>query len=256
METISSYFQDVDRLAWFMIALGVPTLVTTLIVPAPFGRYSHRSWGPLLPALPCWIVMEAPNLVAVAYFLSQVTLASLGIVKITLLAMFAGHYFNRTIVYPLRQTNRKPMPLLVPLSAFAFTSFNGYLQCKSLVESAAYAPDYHYGPQFVFGTVLFLCGMLTNTRCDNILLNLRQPGDSSYKIPRGGLFELVSGANYTGEIMEWLGFAVAAGTLPAAAFAAYTFSNIAPRAHKHHLWYLEKFEDYPEDRKAVIPGVW
>jgi hypothetical protein len=122
METISSYFQDVDRLAWFMIALGVPTLVTTLIVPAPFGRYSHRSWGPLLPALPCWIVMEAPNLVAVAYFLSQVTLASLGIVKITLLAMFAGHYFNRTIVYPLRQTNRKPMPLLVPLSAFAFTS--------------------------------------------------------------------------------------------------------------------------------------
>ena len=53
------------------------------------------------------------------------------------------------------------MPLLVPLSAFAFTSFNGYLQCKSLVESAAYAPDYHYGPQFVFGTVLFLCGMLT-----------------------------------------------------------------------------------------------
>ena len=131
-----------------------------------------------------------------------------------------------------------------------------HLLCKSLVESAAYAPDYHYGPQFVFGTVLFLCGMLTNTRCDNILLNLRQPGDSSYKIPRGGLFELVSGANYTGEIMEWLGFTVAAGTLPAAAFAAYTFSNIAPRAHKHHLWYLEKFEDYPKGRKAVIPGVW
>lgn len=30
-----------------------------------------------------------------------------------------------------------------------------------------------------------------------------------------------SGANYTGEIVEWLGFAIAAGTLPAAAFALY-----------------------------------
>jgi 3-oxo-5-alpha-steroid 4-dehydrogenase 1 len=256
METISSYFQDVNQLAWVMIALCLPTFAGTLIIPAPFGRYSHRSWGPLLPALPCWIAMEAPNLVAVVYFLSRTPLASLGFVNITLLAMFTGHYFNRTIVYPLRQTNRKPMPLLVPLSAFAFTSFNGYLQCKSIVESAAYAADYHLHPQFIFGTVLFLCGMFTNIQSDNILLNLRQPGDSSYKIPRGGLFEHVSGANYTGEIMEWLGFAIAAGTLPAAAFAAYTFSNIAPRAHKHHLWYLEKFEDYPKGRKAVIPGVW
>ena len=64
------------------------------------------------------------------------------------------------------------------------------------------------------------------------------------------------GANYTGEILEWLGFAIAAGTLPAAAFAFYTFSNIAPRAHKHHLWYKQKFEDYPSSRRAVIPGVW
>ncbi len=72
METLSHYFQDVNKLAWFMIALGVPTLITTLIIPAPFGRYSHSSWGLLLPALPCWILMEAPNLIAVAFFLDQI----------------------------------------------------------------------------------------------------------------------------------------------------------------------------------------
>jgi 3-oxo-5-alpha-steroid 4-dehydrogenase 1 len=256
MEAISPYFQDVNTLAWVMIALAVPTFAATLFIPAPFGRYSHASWGLLLPALPCWILMEAPNLVAVAYFLTQVSFSSLGIVKATLLAMFAGHYFNRTIVYPLRQTNRKPMPLLVPLSAFAFTSFNGYLQCKSIFESPPYDPHYPHSLQFIAGTVLFLCGAFTNVQADNILLNLRKPGETAYKVPRAGLFEYVSGANYTGEIMEWLGFAVAAGTLPAAAFALYTFSNIAPRAHKHHLWYLEKFEDYPKNRKAVIPGIW
>ena len=256
METISPYFEDVNKLAWFMIALGVPTLVATLIIPAPFGRYSHSSWGLLLPALPCWILMEAPNLVAVVYFLAKVPLSSLGIVKLTLLSMFAGHYFNRTIIYPLRQTNRKPMPLLVPLSAFAFTSFNGYMQCKSLLDSAPYDPNYHNSLQFIAGVMLFLCGMFTNVQADSILSNLRQPGETAYKVPRGGLFDFVSGANYTGEIIEWLGFAVVAGTLPAAAFAIYTFCNIAPRAHKHHLWYLEKFDDYPRKRKAVIPGVW
>ncbi len=159
MEHITPYLQDVNALAWCMIALGVPTLIATLIIPAPFGRYSNASWGLLLPALPCWILMEAPNLVAAAYFVSCVQVSSLGTVKLALLCMFVGHYINRTIIYPLRQTNRKPMPLLVPLSAFAFTSFNGYLQCKSIIESPPYAPDYHLSLQFVAGAVLFAAGM-------------------------------------------------------------------------------------------------
>jgi len=142
-----------------MIALAVPTLVATLLIPAPFGRYSDASWGPLLPALPCWIIMEIPNLIAAAYFAAQVQVSSLGVVKLTLLFMFVAHYINRTIIYPLRQTNRKPMPLLVPLSAFAFTSFNGYLQCKSIVESPPYSPDHHHSLQFIAGAVLFAAGM-------------------------------------------------------------------------------------------------
>ena len=53
---------------------------------------------------------------------------------------------------------------------------------------------------------------------------------------RGGMFEYVSGGNYASEICEWAGFALAAGTLPAAAFALFTFCNLAPRAHHHHRW--------------------
>jgi hypothetical protein len=41
------------------------------------------------------------------------------------------------------------------------------------------------------------------------------------------------------------------------AFAVFTTFNIAPRAFGHHAWYLEKFkDDYPKDRKALIPFVW
>ncbi|MDH5284165.1 MAG: 3-oxo-5-alpha-steroid 4-dehydrogenase, partial [Gemmatimonadota bacterium] len=32
-----------------------------------------------------------------------------------------------------------------------------------------------------------------------------------------------------------------------------TVANLAPRAWSHHRWYLEKFPDYPPDRKALIP---
>jgi len=28
-----------------------------------------------------------------------------------------------------------------------------------------------------------------------------------------------------------------------------------PRALTHHRWYHEKFEDYPKDRKAILPGL-
>jgi 3-oxo-5-alpha-steroid 4-dehydrogenase 1 len=71
------------------------------------------------------------------------------------------------------------------------------------------------------------------------------------------MFQYVSGANFFGEILEWTGFAIAAGTLPATAFAFFTFCNTAPRGAQHHANYLEKFkEEYPKDRKAVIPFLW
>jgi 3-oxo-5-alpha-steroid 4-dehydrogenase len=66
----------------------------------------------------------------------------------------------------------------------------------------------------------------------------------------------VSGANYFGEIVEWCGYALAAQSLPATAFAVFTFANTAPRAWRHHQWYQEKFDDYPKNRWAVIPFLW
>ena len=76
---------------------------------------------------------------------------------------------------------------------------------------------------------------------------------AGYKIPRGGCFEYVSGANYFGEMLEWCGYAVAANSLPAAAFAFFTISNIGPRGWQHHLWYKKHFLEYPKHRRAVIP---
>jgi len=106
------------------------------------------------------------------------------------------------------------------------------------------------------GVALFAVGFALNVHSDHRLRSLRAPGESGYKIPYGGGFTWVSAPNYLGEIVEWIGFALAAQTLAAWAFAAFTFANLAPRALANHRWYREKFPDYPGSRRALIPFLW
>jgi steroid 5-alpha reductase family enzyme len=111
-------------------------------------------------------------------------------------------------------------------------------------------------PRFILGMVVFFTGMAINWHSDAILINLRKPGETGYKIPMGGLFRWVSCPNLLGEVIEWVGFGILTWSLPGLVFAIWTFANVVPRAISHHRWYKEKFPEYPKDRKAVIPGIW
>jgi protein-S-isoprenylcysteine O-methyltransferase Ste14 len=102
---------------------------------------------------------------------------------------------------------------------------------------------------------LFAAGYALNRRSDRTLRTLRAPGETGYRIPRGGGFRWVSSPNYLGEIVEWLGWALATWSPAGLAFAVYTAANLAPRAVDNHRWYREKFPDYPADRRALVPYV-
>jgi 3-oxo-5-alpha-steroid 4-dehydrogenase 1 len=200
-----------------------------------------------------------------------------------LLALFVAHYVYRAFVYPMRLAPSSTlMPLYLSLLAFSFTTFNGSLQTLSLffVTPASDCPFYPLC--FYGGVLLALTGFYINFTSDNALMRLRQqratdskaetvsgstssasaaasPGAASakphYSIPRGGLFEYVSCANYTGECLEWVGWALAADfALPQVAFALFTLANLVPRALSHHSFYRARFGDrYPAARKAIIP---
>lgn len=100
---------------------------------------------------------------------------------------------------------------------------------------------------------MFLAGMAVNVTSDLTLVGLKAQG-GGYRIPQGGMFELVSCPNYFGEMVEWLGWAIMTWSWAGLGFFLYTCSNLVPRAIGNHKWYLEKFkEDYPRHRKAVIP---
>jgi steroid 5-alpha reductase family enzyme len=122
--------------------------------------------------------------------------------------------------------------------------------------NAAALTDRPFDGRFLGGLLLFTLGFALNLHSDHVLRSLRAPGETGYKIPFGGGFNYVSAPNYLGEVLEWVGFALAAQTLAAWAFAAFTVANLAPRALSNHRWYREKFPDYPARRRALIPFIW
>lgn len=137
-----------------------------------------------------------------------------------LLCAFCAHYFNRTFIFPMMIRGGKPTPFSVFIMALCFCLTNGWVQARSLTVHNTYPDAWLSDPRFIFGLALFACGMAINIHADHILINLRKPGETGYKIPRGGAFELVSGANFLGECLEWTGFAIACWCAPLAPSAA------------------------------------
>lgn len=140
----------------------------------------------------------------------------------------------RTLVFPVLIRGGKPTLLFTFVLAFLFCTFNGYLQSRYLSQFAVYAEDWVTHPCFLTGFALWLVGMVINIHSDHILRNLRKPGETGYKIPRGGLFEYVTAANYFGELVEWCGFALASWSLQGVVFALFTLSALFTRAKQHH----------------------
>jgi hypothetical protein len=133
------------------------------------------------------------------------------------------------------------------------------LQAQALCQFQSYPADYWYSAQFIVGAVLFCYGARINWQVDAHLTRLRQQS-AGYQIPVGGWFDAfgLSAPHYWGEMVQWMGFAVAANFSTAAvSFVIFTASNLIPRGVAHHAWYRQHFGDkYPVQRKAVIPYIW
>jgi len=200
-----------------------------------------------------WIIMETPILLSVCYFYlagSQPINAS-----IVLIGAFVLHYSHRALIYPHRiKTHGKRIPTSSVLLTMGFYTINGYLIGYYFGSLKSYPIEWLYDPRFIIGSVLFLAGFIINIQSDTILINLRGPNESGYKIPQGGFFKWVSCPNYFGEIIEWLGFALMCWSLPGVMYAMWVGITLVTTGLTAHHWYLKKFGDeYPKQRKAVIP---
>lgn len=248
-------FEQYTLFTWAWIALGIAVFIILNFITAPYGRHTKTTWGPLIDNKLGWFIMEFFLLVVLFYFILT-GINEQSIVNIIITALITIHYLDRSIIFPIRiQTKGKKMPLLIMIFALGFNLSNGFLFGYYLGNFKVYTLNWLTTPQFIIGTLIFITGAVINKYADTILINLRKPNETGYKIPYGGLFKYVSCPNLLGEIIQWFGFAVLTWSLPGLAFFVWTFANLVPRAISHHKWYLSHFENYPKERKAVIPFI-
>ena len=252
--TESTFFNFII-IAWFIA--GAITFVALFFVSAPYGRHINRTWGLTLKSKTGWIVMESTaHLTMAVCFLIGTNRNT--IPEIVFLLLWEAHYIHRAYIYPLHRKNgNKPMPLLVISLGFIFNTVNGYLNGFYIFTlSPGYENAWLADPRFITGVILFISGFVINRQSDQILHNLRNPGESTYRIANTGLYRWISSPNYLGEIIIWSGWALATWSPAGLAFLFWTIANLLPRARANHFWYQQQFPGYPSARKALIPKIW
>jgi 3-oxo-5-alpha-steroid 4-dehydrogenase 1 len=242
-----------------MIVAGAVVFFALCFINAGYGQYIDRRWGKAISNRVGWVIMELP--VVVLFFLYWVASErTFSPTPLVFFLLFNLHYCQRTFVFPLLIRGDDLMPLSIILFGMAFNTANAYMQGAwifHLSPADLYTPEWLTTPQFVVGVIVFLAGFVVNLHSDRIIRRLRGPGDIAFHIPRGGMFERVSCANYLGELVEWIGWAILTFSWSGLVFALWTFANLVPRARRNHTWYIEQFGDeYPHGRKRLIPFVY
>lgn len=250
--------QETFRLfLWGWMTLGLATFVVLLFVSAPYGRHQRQGWGPVMGARWGWVLMEVPCVVIMAVlFLHSSWIDNAA--GWCFFCMWEGHYIHRALIYPFRlQASQRTIPWAIVGLGVSFNMINVACNGIELFEmrvpsSAQLLWNWH----FICGLVIFVFGMTLNIHSDAILMHLRKGRENGgYKIPRRGAFRWLSCPNYSGEMVEWVGWAMATWSVSGSAFALWAAANLVPRALAHHRWYRGYFSDYPPQRKALIPFV-
>ena len=243
-----------DWVAYGTLALAPLVFAILFFIKAPYGRHIRQGWGPVLGNRMGWFIMESPAVFVFGGIL--ILYAQLNVTVIALFMMWQIHYCHRVFIYPWTLKAGKKMPWMILVMAVIFNTTNGYLNAWSIASQGdKYGDMWLSSPQFIIGLVVFFAGMTLNKVSDRQLARLgrERDGKGAYRIPYGLAYRWVSCPNYLGEIIQWTGWAIAVWSLAGWVFAVWTMANLIPRALAHHRWYRDSFEDYPPERRALIP---
>ncbi len=248
---------DIFLIVMSVTAAGV--FVALHFFEAGYGYLFDRRYGPPVPNKIGWVLMESPVFVAMC-ILWAASDRTWEVAPLVLFGLFQTHYLQRAFLFPLMMRGDSKMPLGIVAMGMLFNTLNAMMQGGWIfyVAPADYYADWFSRPYIYIGSVLFLGGMFINLQSDYIIRHLRKPGDTRHYIPHGGMFRYVSSANYFGELLEWIGFAVAAWSWAGAVFAWWTFANLAPRAASLYRRYEKEFgsEFTALKRKKIIPFIY
>lgn len=247
----------------FLAIMSITALVVFVslyFVTAGYGKFATKKWGPTVNNKLGWVLMEAPVFITMClllYFSNRPVSTAV----LVMFGLFQLHYFQRSFIFPFLLKGNSRMPLSIILMGVVFNILNAFMQggwlfyiCPEDMYNASWIST----PQFIVGTIIFFVGMFINIQSDSIIRGLRKPGDTKHYLPKGGMYNYVTSANYFGEIVEWTGFAILTWSLSGAVFAWWTFANLVPRAASIYDRYIAEFGQEVKDRnlKRVIPWIY
>ena len=250
-----------------MLIIGVVVWISLYFVDAGYGKMTSEKWGPAINNKIGWMLMECPVFLVVLYFWAK-SPVRFNVPYLLFFLFFELHYLHRTFIAPFLMRGKSKMPLAIMFFSVAFNLVNGYLQGKWLFELAPTHPDYQVlytqtwltDWRFILGSVIFFGGMALNWQSDYIIRHLRKPGDTKHYLPKGGMYNYVTSANYLGEIIEWMGWAILTWSLSGFVFFFFTMSNLVPRSHSIYKKYQNEFADEFEARrpklKRILPFIY
>ena len=243
-----------------MALVAVVVFVSLYFVDAGYGKFYHPKWGPSIDNHWGWFLMEVPVFIAMLV-LWLVSDRRDDIVRLVFLLLFELHYFHRSFIFPQQLRGHSRMPWTIVLMGALFNTLNALMQGGWIffISPADYYPaSWLTSLPFIAGTALFATGMYINIQSDSIIRNLRKPGDTAHYLPKGGMFRYVTSANYFGEFLEWVGFAILTWSWAGAVFALWTFANLAPRAARIYDLYSQEFPDELDTQKVkrILPFIY
>lgn len=244
-----------------MVFIAIIVFIALFFIDAGYGKMITSKWGPAINNKLAWVLMECPVFLVMMFFWYKCPERRYELPYLLFFVFFQLHYFQRSFIFPLLLKGHSRMPISIMAMGMVFNTINGYMQGEwiyFLSPADYYADGWVTSWQFLLGTALFIGGLYCNLLSDHIIRNLRKPGDTKHYLPNKGPYKYVTSANYFGEIVEWIGFAVLTWSLSGVVFAFWTIANLVPRANSIYHRYQEEFPDeFDSDRlKRVFPFIY
>lgn len=252
--------QQFNVLLIVMAIIAVVVFVVLNFVEAGYGKMISPKWGPAINNKLAWFLMECPVFIVLFYFWAA-SPRQWDIAPFLFFVFFEIHYFQRSFIFPLLLKGHSKMPLSIMAMGAVFNTINGYMQGEwifFLAPENMYTAEWLHTPQFIAGTVIFFFGMIVNIYSDHVIRHLRKPGDTNHYLPKKGMYKYVTSANYFGEIVEWLGFALLTWSASGVLFAVWTMANLVPRANSIYKKYKIEFAGEFDEKslKRVFPFIY
>lgn len=261
--------------------VAVVAFIASLFISSPYGKFASSSYGIEMDPRVGWFLMEIMATVSFIYFYIQGPQAFRP-VPLMFAGLFLLHYANRGFYFPfnirVHKGTKASFSWLVVVSGVFVTSLHGYLNAQWYSRFAEFLDwDWLCTPTCLLGLVLYEVGFWSTIHCEYIMRHLRSTDASfstateivtntgasfpavpipRYKIPKGFLFNYVTSPQYFTELIAFFGWAMMTRNPAGAVIFCISAANLIPRAMQSHEWYKNKFEDYPQSRKILIPFVW